>query len=57
MRFESPTRHVFSPVICPIYHVTCNANVFFLLKPIFTFTYFILSNAQERNAYGTNRSW
>ena len=54
MRFKSPTRHVFSRVYkYPIYHVIYKANAF-SLKPIFTFIYFILSNSQERNAYGTN---
>ena len=58
MKFESPTRHVFSPAY--ISHISCNISCecFFLsLQLIFTFIYFILSNAQERNAYGTNRSW
>ena len=56
MRFESPTRHVFSSVY--ISHISCNIKCdFFSFKPIFKFIYFILSNVQERNAYGTNRSW
>ena len=58
VRLESPTRHVFSPVYIfhyPIYHVTYSVNAF-SLKPMLTFLYFILSNAQKRNAYGTNRN-
>ena len=44
--------------IYPIYHVTYNANVlFFITTDIYIIIYFILSNAQELNAYGTNRSW
>ena len=49
MRFESLTRHVFSPAYIPIYHVTYNVNCFFFfsLKPIFTFIYFMHRNAMH----------